>query len=1165
MSRESLKDFLQSKLGLDKDSISYNVATKDDLGSQTSESVRVERGDDLTYDPVTGKKLIDPNDGMLGQYLKHVTDPENQYKLQNNNQIVGSYRRGQSLTHAHHDSFVVQGTQEDAIMQTYSNSGYLETADFRIRDYLNKTGPNDKSSHELLFGIKGQNKSISNKVIIGSNEDSPVLDSVNEYLKRNNRFPAGNEAFIGDNINVEDFDSDQKQGTHTIQTDFGLYNKDSKNIAFYDSLRKVGASMLLKAGGWDISETPGGSIDPDNTSLKVVTSPIIEASVSSMESKNASGAISDEQGESVISFRDKKLETRDKAQSTYYNDEFRFENIKSQKLLKAKTIIALYALKERCKTILSGLSDIASGKYNGPGPFEYGESREKASSVISFIDSQIFVYTKYGYNKSFNTGIKILFGLNTENQLDLSSYNSTGYIDQTSSYWISVAHSFLRKIENTNFNKIEEDSAGENLYSQLKTLKEEKVIGFMNTVAIIGDIFLRTSGGKGTLNATESTTYMFDVDGLKDEPGSRVSKGRMKSGLTSLESSISVRSMPSMYLLPGNVINSSIDLDNLFTGQNPARGMLGSTLVDKTYFGAGMDTSFNRIPIDTVKELEDRLDAEYMPFYIQDLRTNEVISFHGFVTKINDGFQTDYESAKGYGRMDSVHTLKGTERTVSVDFKMIATNKQDFDEMWFKINKLTTLIYPQYTQGETISIGTSNYIQPFSQVVGATPVVRLRVGDVIKSNYSRDNLARLFGSGDKGMNLSKPEVDAVSSSGLAKIASIAKNLAKGAYRDYLMFAFYSLYGSPTALIQSIISAKGKSNALSVVDDISKQFLVNGFANPLGVGLVLDQLKSPDTPDQERPANTTNDSLGSLLKLGKLSELTSGGLFTGGENGYSKLQIVKISPSKGAPYRFIDREDNEKEIYVTKELDGLIIGKKRKDRESQTVATKTRSLQKEFKRNKRTNYNPERTVYEVFLLDVSGDTSLVGGKFLIYHEDIIPNYSSIFTTRVAPLIAIADPGSALRSASKTLASKAAASVGLSSDKATDLVANQFKDSQASFMLPDNNPVVKAFETNMGRGLAGVLDGFSFDWLNEDYAWESTYNARAPKGVDISLTLKVIHDIPPGMDHSGFNRAPLYNVGSIMEHVTDDPNRRHDRAKAYHSKHHEGKTKYFKDNK
>lgn len=1160
MSRESLKDFLQSKLGLDKDKISYNVATKDDLNSLSGDSVKIERGDDLTYDPETGMPLIDSNNSLLGQYLKHISDPNNQYKLKNNNQITNIHKRGDSLTHSHYDSFIVQGTKEDAIVQTYSNSGYLETGDNRITDYLNKLGPNDKSSHELLSKIQGQNKSISNKVIINGNEDSPVLESVSNYLSRNNRFPAGKEAFIGDNINLNDFNSKNKQGTHTIQTDFGLYNKDSKNIAFYDSLRKVGASMLLKAGGWDISETPGNSMNPDNPSLKVISSPILESSISSMEPKNAAGSIEDEQGESPISYRNKKLETRDKAQSTFYNNEFRFENIKSQKLLKAKTIIALYALKERCKTILTGLSDISSGKYNGPGPFEYGESREKASSVISFIDSQVFVYTKYGYDRSFNTGMKILFGLSNE-ELDMSKYKSTGYIDQTSAYWISIAHSFLRKVENTKFNKVEEDSAGKNLYSQLKIIKEEKLIGFMNTIATIGDIFLRTSGGKGTLSSTISTTQMFDVDGLRDEPGSRVSKSRMKSGITPLESAISTRSIPSMYLLPGNVINSSIDLDNLFSGQNPARGMLGSALIEKTYFGAGLDGSFNKIPIDTVRELEDRLDAEYLPFYIQDLRTNEVIAFHGFVTKISDGFQTEYESSKGYGRMDSVHTLRGTERTVSVDFKIIATNKEDFDEMWFKINKLTTLIYPQYTQGETISIGTSNYIQPFSQVVGATPVVRLRVGDVIKSNYSRDNLARLFGSGDKGMNLSKPEVSAVSSNGLSRIKSFAQNLAKGAYRDFLMATFYAIYGSPTALIQSISETRGKSKALSVIDDLSKQFLVNGFGNPIGVGLVLNQIRSPDLPDQERSTGAIGNALDTLTfgLVGKIKDFVEGF-----EKGYSALQIVKISPSKGTPYRFIDKEDKEREIFVTKELDGLILGK-RKDRSSENIGTKTKELQSEFKRNKRTNYSPERTVYEVFLLDISGDAELLGGKFLLYHEDISPNYSSIFSRRVAPLIALADPGSAVRSTAKTLASKAAASVGLSSDKASDLIAGQFDDTQSNFMIPENNAVVRAFETNMGRGLAGVLDGFSFDWLNDEYAWETTYNSRAPKGVDISLSLKVIHDIPPGMDHSGFNRAPLYNVGSIMENVTDDPNRRHDRAKAYHSKYHRDKTKYAKDNK
>ena len=33
--------------------------------------------------------------------------------------------------------------------------------------------------------------------------------------------------------------------------------------------------------------------------------------------------------------------------------------------------------------------------------------------------------------------------------------------------------------------------------------------------------------------------------------------------------------------------------------------------------------------------------------------------------------------------------------------------------------------------------------------------------------------------------------------------------------------------------------------------------------------------------------------------------------------------------------------------------------------------------------------------------------------------------------------------------------------------------------------------------------------------------------------------VIHDIPPGLDHSGYNRAPLFNVGDIMRHVAGDP--------------------------
>jgi hypothetical protein len=88
-----------------------------------------------------------------------------------------------------------------------------------------------------------------------------------------------------------------------------------------------------------------------------------------------------------------------------------------------------------------------------------------------------------------------------------------------------------------------------------------------------------------------------------------------------------------------------------------------------------------------------------------------------------------------------------------------------------------------------------------------------------------------------------------------------------------------------------------------------------------------------------------------------------------------------------------------------------------------------------------------------------------------------------------------------------------------------------------MRPELNPYVRAFHTTRGRGLAGVIKGVNFNWL-EDFSWETDHNARAPMGCKISFSFDVIHDIPPGLDHTGFNRAPLYNVGEVMRNVAGD---------------------------
>ena len=84
--------------------------------------------------------------------------------------------------------------------------------------------------------------------------------------------------------------------------------------------------------------------------------------------------------------------------------------------------------------------------------------------------------------------------------------------------------------------------------------------------------------------------------------------------------------------------------------------------------------------------------------------------------------------------------------------------------------------------------------------------------------------------------------------------------------------------------------------------------------------------------------------------------------------------------------------------------------------------------------------------------------------------------------------------------------------------------------------DKNEVIAGYEKTMGRGLAGVIENMSFGW---DFAWETDFGARAPIGCKVTLKFSPIHDIPPGIDADGFNRAPVYNVGRIMNDFSGDP--------------------------
>jgi hypothetical protein len=332
----------------------------------------------------------------------------------------------------------------------------------------------------------------------------------------------------------------------------------------------------------------------------------------------------------------------------------------------------------------------------------------------------------------------------------------------------------------------------------LNTIRKSKLFAAMNVFSSLGDAILSqdltSTRVDGSSKEITSKTDSVDDNSLH----STVIKGRLKGSNGQLTNKLAWSSnrAPSMYLIPDSTMTMQL-LDNKL---GSFKGILGLS-DNRSRTSAIVQTQDSqkekgaRIAYDsespdeiTVKSMEATLDAEYVPFYFHDLRTNEIISFHAFIAALTEDFTPAWEQPEGFGRVDPVRIYKGsTGRKINTSFYIAATSEADFDDMWMKINKLVTLVYPQYTRGRQLNDGAGNiFIQPFSQMIGASPMIRLRIGDLIRSNYSKFALARLFGADSGEMQLGGSEIKfsgAVSSttSVLSAIKKILNDPQPGTY------------------------------------------------------------------------------------------------------------------------------------------------------------------------------------------------------------------------------------------------------------------------------------------------------------------------------------------------------------------------------------------------
>lgn len=1001
---------------------------------------RVEQGDDLPRTDADAPQFAGGSGPALTQRPTVVTlESMARYVSSLTNDQAHGNRRGIDSTLAQHVTRQgVVGEHPAAVLSPISNAfdpGFLEkwgiVGETFDRDTLQKIMDPDVDSGELLRTFiatpNTSGRSSTQTPENAAQNDRYGVDvqrKVSDVLRRNRFNPDANTPPF---ISGDPYNAASKMDRHPIgkmQTQFGRYDAsgvDERTGVTYEQMKKIGLALMLRATGEFHQGDPNdagvgaAALLPGGAQLaasRVIKKTSLLASSLDEEQGRPPGVRSGMESDVIL---DEGFIGFNESYGNLNSFLEPFDGFApvGMMALGAALVVALNLVIEGISKLFSFAgSNTEKPAWNSIRPM--GASFKRSTGALGgFISLNDFGIqeTLHNYFDCIDKGVDVFF-----------EFNGTSFVRVLKSpgYYVVLARSVIRsgfQIGRTVAEAISKNpnpiAGAQALLGVVDVIRTSAVIGFTNMVAGLGDRILSLEDDG--LIASDALGYGSKVNPLKlsfidqevDNAFTHVRKNR-KSGTTALAWQTSAT--PSMYLLPNSVMTAAGFLSKGKTSLGQLYAIKDAEIVAGDGEASATErlvrSSVSRISADDVKLIEDHLEGEYVPFYFHDLRTNEIVSFHAFLRAISDSYTANYEKGKYYGRVDPVMTYTDTDRSINITFDVVSTGPDDFDVAWWKINKLVTLLYPQWSRGRKLEVEGDAFVQPFSQIPTSSPVIRLRLGDIFKSNYSKFALARLFGLGTEEFKLA---------------GSIAK------------------------------------------------------------------------VDQERDAALNDAKIAIATRMRtdpKGSELGSVGYTVDEKALLAKCESrsAPLQPSRGA-----------------------VIGDK--------TVIKNTPVDYEVKIESVVGSNTGITSYNIVITDASLPSTWFAGPYKVEFSEL----------EVDPLF---------------VASLASKKVGASEEEPAEDVALE------SFFAPENNVIVRSFESVKGRGLAGVITSMGFDWKTP--TWEIDIGKRAPQYCTITMAFQPIHDIAPGLDADGFNRAPVYNVGDIMNEICSDPHGEIDTAKALHEK-------------
>ncbi len=151
-------------------------------------------------------------------------------------------------------------------------------------------------------------------------------------------------------------------------------------------------------------------------------------------------------------------------------------------------------------------------------------------------------------------------------------------------------------------------------------------------------------------------------------------------------------------------------------------GKIGLGLVkknaDNTDYKYGSGTGIGEPDfVNMTKYGDDSDKPDYIKFKFYDIVNSKYIIFRAFLSGVSETLSPEWSSEKYIGRPDSVHVYQGVERSMSFEFMVNPSSKQELPILWEKMNYLVGLTYPSWRK-----VGTGKRME--------APFISLTIGDM---------------------------------------------------------------------------------------------------------------------------------------------------------------------------------------------------------------------------------------------------------------------------------------------------------------------------------------------------------------------------------------------------------------------------------------------------